>query len=285
MISWLARNRLPAGFLAAAYSAVLIFGHGGASRISDRITDSLTRVLFNRIITALLLAVLVLLVLCLVNNCRRFRANRCAILFPAATALLAVAGFNTLMVTNIESIHFPLYALLAVPVCALTRKFGAAVLWTTLLGALDEAYQYFWLYRNLKTVYFDFNDVVLNLIGAGMGVTVIYLWSGGRNPLADKGRRPSTPGEPWLFLPAALGLLLFLAVMAGPVHLYPDAAASGQALVLSRAPAPADFWTRFPWGKTCHFLNPLEGLLLVQGLVLFYGLLDRNHGEAVSRDP
>ncbi len=43
-------------------------------------------------------------------------------------------------------------------------------------GMLDEAYQYWWLHRAWG-VYYDFNDVLLNIIAAALGLaTVATLW-------------------------------------------------------------------------------------------------------------
>ena len=41
-----------------------------------------------------------------------------------------------------------------------------------LLGAVDEGYQYWILHRDWG-IYFDFNDVVINALGAGLGVVFL----------------------------------------------------------------------------------------------------------------
>jgi VanZ family protein len=82
-----------------------------------------------------------------------------------------------LVVFNVENIHFPQYAVLTLTIFALFKHFGATVFWVTLSGVFDEGYQYFVLYRNNNIVYLDFNDIVLNLIGAGIGVALIYTLS------------------------------------------------------------------------------------------------------------
>jgi glycopeptide antibiotics resistance protein len=88
-----------------------------------------------------------------------------------------VGSYEVLIVFSVETIHFVQHALLAVPVFALTMSFGETVGWVTLMGAVDEAYQYFVLYAGNKTVYFDFNDIILNLVGTGIGVLMIYTLS------------------------------------------------------------------------------------------------------------
>lgn len=76
-----------------------------------------------------------------------------------------------------EAIHFIQYAFLAIPVFALTLRPSQTVFWAALMGALNEAYQYFVLYPDNREVYFDFDDIVLNLIRAGIGVVMIFTLS------------------------------------------------------------------------------------------------------------
>ena len=71
-----------------------------------------------------------------------------------------------------------------------------------------------------------------------------------------------------------MGLLLLAAVETGLILLFPDAAAAGVP-ALSRAPDGGAFWTSLGWGNTYHVLHPVEGILLIQILLLAYSRLDR----------
>ena len=277
------RNRVRTCLLITGYSLLVIFGHGGVSTIADRVTNAVTRSVFNGSITALLLGGLILLTFWLGRNLAALRQSPFALLFTLTTPLLAIGAYNTLLVTNVEAIHFLQYALLAIPLFALTGNYGGTVLWTTCIGVVDETWQYLSIYREVPTVYFDINDIILNLLGAGMGVTAIYLLRATRKaeaPLAGEAMFP--PHRFALYLPAVAGVVLALALLAGLVRIYPDAVADARIPALSHAPAPAEFWKQFPWGKTYHLLHPFEGLFLAQGLLLFYGLLDRKPSAAVA---
>ena len=94
----------------------------------------------------------------------------------AVTGLLALAviAHKVIVVNAIESIHYPQYALIAV---LLARSgFGLEPAWlgATLLGAVDEGYQAVALPRGAPD-YFDWNDVLLNGIGAAFGALIVVM--------------------------------------------------------------------------------------------------------------
>jgi len=84
--------------------------------------------------------------------------------------VLTAASQRWLLVTNIELIHFPQFAVIAV--LFLAAGLGARLAWLcgTLAGLLDEAYQHLVLYAGVAGTYFDINDILLNAIGAAWGV-------------------------------------------------------------------------------------------------------------------
>ena len=101
-----------------------------------------------------------------------WRANWSATWLPAALlglTALTLACQRWLLVTNIELIHFPQFALLAVLFLAAGFEAKTAWLLATLAGFADETYQHHVLYRNNPNTYFDINDIVLNTIGAAWG--------------------------------------------------------------------------------------------------------------------
>ena len=104
---------------------------------------------------------------------RRFRWGLAVSWLPLSMLVLTIgtlAAQRWLLVTNIELIHFPQFALLAV--LFLTAGFEPKVAWVlgSLGGLLDETYQHLVLYAGVANTYFDINDVLLNAIGAAWGV-------------------------------------------------------------------------------------------------------------------
>ena len=84
-----------------------------------------------------------------------------------------------LLFKNIEYIHYPQYAFLALLLSKCLdperKRFcvGKVLFWTTFLGVIDEMFQYFYLCSSYGD-YLDFNDLFLNLQGAVVGTLLYY---------------------------------------------------------------------------------------------------------------
>lgn len=246
-------------------------GHELVSRVSVWVEKELTRIAYNDIIAIFCISLAVIFSFIIFNNLKKGEQKTLKIIYWCLTVILAAVSFRTLLVNNIESIHFLQYAILALPVFALTKSFGETIFWITLLGAVDEGYQYFILYDYAKDIYFDFNDIILNLLGGGIGVVLIFT-------LFNRDSIFSSPlFRGWRKTPFAItaGILLCsLALYAfGILRFYPETG-SNALILLSRVPAPDQFWITFEWGKTYHVLSPCEGTLLAAILICVYAFLD-----------
>jgi hypothetical protein len=85
---------------------------------------------------------------------------------------VSVAAQRWLLVANIELIHLPQYAVLAVVLLAAGVDAPSAYLLSIAAGVLDETYQHLVIYAHVAGTYFDVNDMVLNAIGAAWGVAL-----------------------------------------------------------------------------------------------------------------
>jgi hypothetical protein len=92
----------------------------------------------------------------------------------AATVLLGltIAAHKLIVVNAVETIHYPQYALLMVILARGLADVELSWIVATMLGALDEGYQAVALPRGAPD-YFDWNDVVLNGIGAARGALIV----------------------------------------------------------------------------------------------------------------
>lgn len=190
---------------------------------------------------------------------------------------VAVVAVDRVLVFSIpEYFHYPQYAILAwLMARALDpgRKrvaVGSVLFWTTLLGVLDELFQYLYLTVDYSD-YFDFNDVLLNLLGAAAGVLVYY----GFHPLPD-----SRSGSAWSLPIAGAVLVLLVAIpaAAGRLAIEPPGEVSpggigrdeaGRAvLYLQREPGIYGSQQPARDGGTHYVMRPTEGLpaTLVAGL-------------------
>ncbi len=80
-----------------------------------------------------------------------------------------------LFVSNVETIHYIQYTIISF----LLMKMRVGIWYTffaaLVLGFIDEWYQYSVLYADRADVYLDFNDILLNLHGALIGILIYTL--------------------------------------------------------------------------------------------------------------
>lgn len=193
--------------------------------------------------------------------------------FAMVTALvLTIASFFLLTVNNAEVVHYPQYAILAVLLFPWFLSVGETVAWCSLVGLLDEAYQYFVLHPTWG-VPWDFNDVTLDICGAGLGALFIA------------SRYQATPriGGLWwnrtglLFVTASVSTLPIL-VALNKVQLYENKDYVGWWFALSRLRVDSFWFYDASWGsRTIHLLSPTEGPALMLILVLLSSLIDRKY--------
>jgi hypothetical protein len=63
---------------------------------------------------------------------------------------------------------------------------------------------------------------------------------------------------------------------AGILRFYPDPNAADAPILLSRIPAPTQFWTIPTHGKPFHIFHPVEGIIFSAILIVCYSLMDYN---------
>ncbi len=201
---------------------------------------------------------LAIVVLCVVGGLVLLRGRARMLRDPRVLAgLLAlsaatIAAQQWLLVSNVELIHFPQFGLLAALLLFAGLGLQAAWIGATAGGVLDETYQHLVIYAGVPGTYFDYNDIVLNAIGAAWVVALAAAGGGGATiPGAQRWRRA------WLVASVVgLGVSLWLA---------PPRVAAMDTFPYWR-PALA----RAATGRDYHVMSASEGLaavLLLWGLV------------------
>lgn len=195
-----------------------------------------------------------------------------------------------------EYFHYPQYALLA---WLLARALdperrhwpvGRLLALTTLLGALDETAQYLWITTSYSH-YFDFNDVLVNLLAAALGVMLYY------------GFHSPPPGVPptmrthriWNLAALLLALVIGGAVATERLRLTPTQAVppggvvvsthGHRVLYLQRSPGLYDRWHPGAWRPRHWVLGPATGLAAVGLLWLAWLPFASNMGTHAGRRP
>ena len=160
-------------------------------------------------------------------------------------ALIALAQ-PTLVLINIENIHFPQYALLTLLMLRAGLAPEAAWLGATGLGMVDEAYQLLFLQAG-RPDRFDWNDVTLNALGAAVGVAVL---------LHYRLTHVRPVRHSWVTIAAILAPFIVLALVTSP-------------------PVFSPFYSVTPAGLRSRELTAGEGLILVGGLWISVNALVR----------
>ena len=202
------------------------------------------------------------------NHSARIAVRNLSIL----TLVLVLIAWRFLSVNNSELVHFPQYAITGFVLMALTLSVTESLSWVILLGGIDEANQYAVIHPTWGIPY-DFNDVTLDFLGGAIGALLCLLWLRAA-PRPPKSWRVG-PGTILLGLTVAIGALLLLTNHA---LLYQDVQRSDYLFAMSRLP-PKGFWFFDPtWGpRSIHALTPLEGPILLLGLLYLYSRLDRRY--------
>jgi hypothetical protein len=238
-----------------AIAAALLLGnlllHKPISDVCDALYARIGRAPYERwtllAIAALSLAGAALLLRRRGAALRRPRVVACLL----ALAVLTVAAQRWLLVSNVELIHLPQFGLLAA--LLLLAGLGPQTAWiaATLGGVLDEGYQYLVIYAHLSTVSFDYNDIVLNAVGAAWAVVLGA--AGGASP------RELAPGSRRVAGALALAALAVSGFLSPP-------------RLQARVTFP--FWqptlVRAATGFDYHVMAPSEGLA---ALLLLWGLV------------
>ena len=247
-----ARSRRGPWLIAAA----LVFGnfalHKPISDVCDALFARLGRVPYE---WAMLLGIAALslgaAVLLLRGGGSALRSGR-ALAALLGLAVLTVWAQQNLLVSNVELIHLPQFGLLAALLLAAGLPPQLAWALATLAGVVDETYQCLVIYAGVANTYFDWNDIVLNAIGAAWAVA---LACGGRPDPATAGLRRLQHG-----LAAALVIGFVAALVLAPPRLTPRDAFPFWTPTLKRALTGFDY----------HVMSASEGLgslLVLWGLV------------------
>jgi len=281
LISYLSKRKIFTVILAGIYLSFVVFYHRKVSNIFDWLRDVFSFKVYNDVIFDInLMIMLIFSCFVFIKVIKGERKVKMTV-FWGYNLLLILLSYKVLITVNIETIHYIQYAILTLPVFALVLRYWETVLWVTLLGALDEAYQYFVLYRDNNEVYLDFNDIILNLIGAGLGVVLIYTLMHEKFKTSSdmKAGTRSWYRSPVLAITMVLLLTGLFLYSAGFLRSYPGEDAKGALIVLSRKPASKEFWTIPQKSKPYHAVSPLEGMITLAFLAASYSLMDKRSSK------
>ncbi|MGE0519940.1 MAG: hypothetical protein AB7P78_13180 [Candidatus Binatia bacterium] len=160
--------------------------HKPISDVCDAAAATLGRRNYERISFVALGAVSIAGGALLLRRARRGRIAPRSLVALTALASTTAIGLRWFLVSNIEIIHLPQFGLLAALMAAAGLSPASAWAAATAAGVLDESYQRLVIYPLIPNPRFDWNDVVLNAIGAAWAVLLLACAA----PAASKARPP-----------------------------------------------------------------------------------------------
>lgn len=267
--NYLKANKGPNVLIVLVYYILVVLPHNVVGIWINGLFEQYSRPTYNLIVLAVATVVSVAILVSLVPRIKKHPSKREVLTYIILSLIFSVLCLNILMVINVEMVHFLQYAILAILIFPLNRSYIGTIIWCTIAGGVDEAYQYLILESN--AFYYDFNDVVLDNLGACMGVLVLYIFE--VFPAATTQKSLYKRSD---FL-AIIGLVLFMIVlgMAGQFSLN-NIEEAPAFFTLFKSPPPAGFWY-YPIGPYArfHILLPIPALIIITCLVLIYGRLGK----------
>lgn len=193
------------------------------------------------------------------------------------TLALMAGAWKLFMANNTELVHYPQYFPEGVALLALTLSPAESLGWVTLLGGLDEAFQYTFLVKG-RPMPFDFNDIFMDLIGGAAGVIFAMAVLGCHRRVSSPGWVKRILKRPGIAVNLALvpaGIVLWA---SGKMLLYEAPGSPSHWFSLSRLKTPT-FWYFSPvilGPHHFHEMSPIEGPIVLLTTIALYGLLDRS---------
>jgi hypothetical protein len=220
-----------------AYSAVNILAHEQVNDFAKWLIQVMGLSPFFWSTRILTVAGVLVILFCRRHFLRQRERLKAVVLF----IVIGLALDMSLVIFASERVHYPQYALLTwIAYPAIGKPLPAALL-SFLVGYVDEAHQHWIIYAKDQTAYFDWNDNVLNLLGAVS--TLVLLPEGSIRKSSKRSILAAT--------------VIWIATMVLLVWIFkPDAA-------LMRAHHSSSFWLTSGVNTHYHVLNALEGTILL----------------------
>ncbi len=265
-IFWLQSRKLINLVLVFAYFFFILFMHDPLVHLSLWVEGNLSLEVYNLLVVFVFLSVLVLLSFFVLKKLATDKRNqKLKLFYLVATLALLITHSRFMFDSNIEVIHAFEFTFLAFLLFPLAKRFGAAVFFTLPFMLIDEWYQYTVLYPQWND-YFDLNDLMTDTYGCGIAMVVVMI-------LGVKGNENVPPvwRRPEFISLVCLVVAVLVAVKICFIAPYASDACSNTWLVMNERLIPEPFFRLHPTHNIWfHVMKPVEGLIAVTALHLFY---------------
>ncbi len=255
---WLSNHKIANIVILIIYYLVVVLPHEQVGLFINGIFKPLGRSNYNLVILVLCAILLIAIFASLWKRIRSSKRKNLLLFGFGFTILLMILVNSFLFVINIESIHYVQYAVFAILFFPLINNYIGTLYLSTLAGAIDEAYQYFYLAPE-RTDYYDFNDVITNLLGAAMGLLIL-------KSLGIDGDNSKKAIRKKFVTPLLFSWALISAILITPLLSVYDKADPFQLV----RKVPEGFWITLPPNETFHVVAPWEGMVYLVFLFACY---------------
>jgi hypothetical protein len=269
LLGWLEVNRLINILLAVVFFLAVVVFHDEVTRLVLKLRRSISVDTYNLLFTVATILGFGIWIAWLWPKMKKPHTLKAVWVFLVPTLVLITLFFLFMQTYAIEAVHFFQYAILAILLFPLVKSYGATVFWATLLGIMDEVYQYVILTPDFN--YFDFNDVLLNLLGAGIAMVTVSITTG----IHFHGKNLKNALKAVIIAILTLTSIFTILYICNYIRWYP--CTSGEEpfwFTINRTSPLPGFWFEVYNGRSLHILNPKEGTSLLFFLILYYFLLD-----------
>jgi len=262
LLTYLNRHKFLNFAIVTIYFFLVTLPHEWVGVQLGNLVQNLSRVEFNRYVLVIGFILFVFYLISIFRNVLNITKKTIPIFYLCLSAMLAIISLNLLIIVNVEIIHFVQYGILAVLLVPLLNDFFLTLFICGLLGFIDEGYQYYCL--PIRTTYFDFNDVVLDFIGGGLGVSFLRTYPKISKIVYSFKKRLKYIWLSWL----SLLVLALIFIKLGLLQIYSkgDGTDHWTTLVVKKSEG---FWTKDPHG-IFHVMSPLEGIICLTILLFIY---------------
>lgn len=170
--------------------------------------------------------------------------------------IFILIALKVIIVINVELIHIIQYAIMALLLLPLIRNYKETLFWAVFLGAVDEWYQYVVLAPG-KNDYYDFNDVIINMLGVILGLIIARLAGWKQTRTIDLKTSSITIGL------LVMVFSIFLGWMTGYVSIYPPEETDTKIVFSFIREYSEGFWHTLPKAQPFHIVRPLEACVIL----------------------
>lgn len=263
---------------AVVYSVVTTLQHDWAQQF----VRNVQRVPVWTVVSLALVTIFLLVLTAAALRSLRFHQDRQFLgLSWAISAFLLYLSDALLMSVHTEAVHFLQYGILSSIAYLGFRNTPTTLAFVSVVGLLDEAYQYWGLYSGWG-IYYDWNDVLLNVLAGGVGL--LFLLTLRPSLFAREHSKGFLVRYADLLTLGGLVVIIAAGLMLGMIAQHPTTDMSGVHLLLDRGGPDSRFWLRAWWsGKFYHKVDLWVGLSAVFFVVLFYRWVIATLASRLSR--